>query len=184
MIQHADTILVVVLILAVLGPIGYFIYQSVFVYKSLLDGRPRRRFSRQTPLPSVSQVRRAWRIVERRRLANPGGHVWLTVDEFFSGNTDPASIAPNLLGPRSAPSLKVFRETLNRLMATPGVTDVRIQVQPDTERSEWPFSDTILVFTTLDADEISRLTRKLKPDEVATAPEQLSGSSAVRLWWD
>jgi hypothetical protein len=184
MIQHAETLILLVLAVAVFGPIAYFAYQSVFVHKSLLDGRPKRQWSRETPLPTPKAISKAWRIVDRLRTERPDGTALLAIDEFFNGNTDPASLAPNLHGLRRAPSFKVIQSTLKTLESTPGVTEVRIEVQPDGERDQWPFSDTVLVFTTLPTEHIARIAKRIRPDEVTLISESAPGSSTVRLWWD
>ena len=184
MIQHAESLLLLVLALATFVPIGYFIYKSVFVHRSIFDGREKHRLSRSSQLPSPRQVRRAWGNVRQRHAENSGGPAFLTVEEFFVGNTDPASIAPNLLGSRHAPSLKLIRNTLEEVSRHPDVSDVRIMVDPQGDDSQWPFSDTVLVFTTLTNIEVAPLVKRLKPTEVAAHPDAPSDHPAVHLWWD
>jgi len=55
----------------------------------------------------------------------------LSLEEFFDGNTDEHSIAPNAVG-YGHPGLRVFKEVLERIRSEDRVVDVRIEVH------EWP----------------------------------------------
>jgi len=58
----------------------------------------------------------------------------LSLDEFFDGNGDDSSIAPNMVG-YGHPGIDVFREVLHAIRARPEVVDVRIGVH------EWPYPE-------------------------------------------
>jgi len=58
----------------------------------------------------------------------------LSLDEFFDGNGDDSSIAPNMVG-YGHPGIDVFREVLSAIRDRPGVIDVRIGVH------EWPYPE-------------------------------------------
>lgn len=115
----------------------------------------------------------------------------VSLEEFFVGNDDGASIWCNIRNPISPD--RIF-DILKRLRDRNNVTDVVVLVtQYDGGEEEWPFSDTIYVITTADpADVLSWLDPEHTPDEhwLATKPQELKvlripeGMHAIGLWWD
>ena len=73
--------------------------------------------------------------LQRPGALSSSGATELTVslDEFFDGNDQDDSIAPNLM--KRHPGIRTFETTLRSILARPEVLDVRISIL------EWPFPD-------------------------------------------
>jgi hypothetical protein len=117
--------------------------------------------------------------------------VAVSLEEFFIGNDDPASIWCNLQSPLSPD--RIF-DILKGMRDRGNVADVFILVkQYDGGEEEWPSSDTVYVITPADPGEVlSWLDREYAPDEywLVTKPGELKklripdGMHAIGLWWD
>jgi hypothetical protein len=115
----------------------------------------------------------------------------LTLEEFFDGNSDEGSIACNLV---PHPGLGVFRSAFESLLQDPSVRDIRFPVLEWIEGLDWPFTDKVIVVTSLSPESIADRIKHLTPDEVgllddASIPsfEGLmipDGLRAVLIWWD
>lgn len=112
-----------------------------------------------------------------------------SIELFFEGNDDPASIAGNMPG---HPGLAVFRDCLMEIRAKPEVQDVLICLV-DFAEDEWPYTDTILVFTSASPEAVSEWVARIDPDAVdaglrysdsAGLPVCQPGMRPVYLWWD
>jgi hypothetical protein len=84
----------------------------------------------------------------------------VTLDEFFQGNDDPASIGYNL---PAAPTPAQFHALLSEIAARPEVADVRIEVKDMEDPDGWPATDTIWIITTASAETV----RTWFPDHLA-----------------
>ena len=114
----------------------------------------------------------------------------LTLAEFFDGNDVVGSIGCNL-SPTPTPS--EFRAILTAIAARPDVRDVRVQVTMFDD-PDWPFSDTVWVFTSADAATVaSWFEEPVAPDSVdegwqeGVAYEECAvptGTQPVSCWWD
>lgn len=87
----------------------------------------------------------------------------LTLEEFFNGNTNEYSIAPNQWG-FGRPPLAEMWKILSKIESTPNVAWVRIVLHDDTEIEECNeeetlnlYGDTIVLCTTSEPDEIENL---------------------------
>lgn len=122
--------------------------------------------------------------------------IFLTLDEFFNGNNDDASIAPNL-----DTKLKVseYYKTLKNIEndkdiqgAYAELKDVMIYENNQLNDNEWFYTDVIYFIGELTKEEIAKRVKKLQPDEVEyIVDERLSGLSKeykgkkiVYVWWD
>ncbi len=115
----------------------------------------------------------------------------VTLEEFFVGNDDGASIWCNL---DSAPSPDKVYGVLKGIRARDDVADVRIMVtQFDGGEEDWPFSDTVYFITSGSEDDVrSWLGEEYQPDEIESGnsfdrAERLpvpSGMQVVYAWWD
>jgi hypothetical protein len=116
----------------------------------------------------------------------------VTLEEFFEGNNDPASIGYNLPDP---PEPKEFYNLLADIRKRPGVADVRIEVQDLEDPDGWPSTDTIWVITTETPQEVrSWFPKRFSPDEVIEGFERSAqqvekysvpkGMRAVGLFYD
>jgi hypothetical protein len=114
----------------------------------------------------------------------------LTVAEFFDGNDSMGSIGCNLPGePRPGQFQVLFVEFASKAE----VKDIRVQVTAF-DVPEWPFSDTVFIVTSADADEVAGwFPEELAPDEVFEGfvdgqnyePYQVpDGWRVMGCWWD
>jgi hypothetical protein len=121
------------------------------------------------------------------------GPTLATLEEFFTGNGDPRSIAPGL---RGAIPLSRINATLHRLRDESGVAEVLVQVEPlEAGRypaGEWPVAGSVHVIATLDAAELDAMVEPLRAEpaigplpavELTSGAEAPAGSSEFALWW-
>ena len=113
----------------------------------------------------------------------------VSLEQFFDGNDDGGSIWCNL---ELAPEPADVRKVLEGIRARPDVHDVLILVTQWDGEGSWPFSDTVLIVTSADADAVeSWLGDDHRPDEIYpgapshaepyTAPQ---GVQVFSAWWD
>lgn len=111
----------------------------------------------------------------------------VTLEEFFDGNDDLSSFWCNL---ESQPqSMETIRAFLQNIRARSDVADLKILVtQFDDGPDEWPFSDTVLIDTDVDPEEVAGWFGEYAPDEVDFADREarkLSGfANCIFAWWD
>lgn len=122
--------------------------------------------------------------------------VFMTIDEFFDGNNDEASIAPNL-----ERKLKVseYYKTLKDLEDNPKVIDCFVKINEvmiyedgNLNDNEWFFSDMIYIIGDITKEEVREITKTLQPDEVeydqdgtfGDRDERYKNKSVVYIWWD
>jgi len=90
-----------------------------------------------------------------RRIAASGGALpLLTIDEFFVGNTEEDSLAPNQLG-YGRPSLEEMARRLIALAETPDVAWVRIQLHDDVNDGFDISASAVAICTSATTQEIS-----------------------------
>lgn len=89
----------------------------------------------------------------------------LSLEEFFDGNDCVGSIGCNLA---SEPDPAEFFRILKIIRTKPEVSDVRVQITcVDFPGEEWPYSDTIWLATSANADEVATwFPEHLAPSEV------------------
>ena len=96
--------------------------------------------------------------------------ILISVKEFFDGNNDIASIAPNLIEkPKISEYYKVFKELLENEKVENifvNIKDINIYENGKLENSEWFYSDIIYIVGKIDKQEVIIKTKKLKPSEV------------------
>ena len=114
----------------------------------------------------------------------------VSVERYFDGNDDEASIGCNLA---EHPGMDAFREILVGLAKRPDVEAVYALIaEVDPGDDYWPFTDTILVFGDIEADELRQVLGDLEPDEVGAASElgvtddlrSKHAAPALAAWWD
>lgn len=135
------------------------------------------------------------RITERvSRLGHPDDQdtprPLLDLEEFFAGNECIGSIGCNLPG---APTPREMYDVLQRIADRSDVADVRVQIT-QFDVPEWPFSDTVFIFTTATPDEVlAWFPEELAPDEtwdgfhpsVQYEPYSIpEGTRPIACWWD
>lgn len=127
-------------------------------------------------------------IRRHEELGAPGAPL-VSVEDFFTGNTDVASIGPNL---EEHPGVEAFAEVLRALRKKPGVHDVRVSItDPMLEDGDaWPFTDTVYVVGNVGVEDVAAWTVELQPDEVSEVePEDVPGldvgaGRVFAVWWD
>jgi hypothetical protein len=111
----------------------------------------------------------------------------VTLEEFFDGNDDLGSLWCNLSNPPE--SMTQVHMFLEMIRARADVTDLKILItQFDGSPDEWPFSDTVLIDTEVDPDDVATWFERYPPDEVEYGGHEvrrLSGfKDCVAVWWD
>ncbi len=101
----------------------------------------------------------------------------VSIERFFDGNDDAASIGGNLA---KHPGVEAFRDVLAGLRGRAGVRAVYAQIfEVDPGEEYWPSCDTVLVVGAIPATELRTAVRALKPDEVrAVEPDELPADVA------
>ncbi|MBX3409796.1 MAG: hypothetical protein KF859_07910 [Phycisphaeraceae bacterium] len=114
----------------------------------------------------------------------------VTIEEFFDGNDDLASIGCNL---DEHPGLAAFRDVCEKVRARPDVQDVRICIYETMEDAEdtWPYAEEILVITSADPDDVATWFESLDPSDIIEnetprplTPAPGAGMKAWLVWWD
>ncbi|HMU47870.1 MAG TPA: hypothetical protein PKC72_15975 [Chitinophagaceae bacterium] len=122
--------------------------------------------------------------------------VLLTIDEFFDGNNDESSIAPNL---EKKPPIATYYSILKAIAQNPKtfavfaeIKDVMIYDNGKLNDNEWFYTDIIYFVGDLTKEEIKEATKTLLPDEVEYENEsvikemglQYKNKKVVYIWWD
>jgi hypothetical protein len=135
--------------------------------------------------------------------AGAGGPVLpvVSVDDFFGGNWDEHSLAPNMVGYGRPPLHECYR-LLCDIRDRPDVQDVLVAIHetpyPDEPEDYdiWPDSDTVYVLTSCNPEEVARWAEPLKPNDIGetwscntgnkppAAPDLEPGMKVYALWWD
>ncbi len=122
--------------------------------------------------------------------------VLLTIDEFFDGNNDEASIAANLDAKRPMTEyykiLKELADNPKTIDAFVELKDVMIYDNGQLKDNEWFFTDIIYFIGDLTKEEIKEATKFLEPDEVEYDTEngiieldqKYKDKKVVYMWWD
>jgi len=164
------------------------------------------------PLGLISRLSRLFSRGKRKKLiekitaqydADDRSEVFPVVglDEFFDGNWDVSSVAPNIVG-YGHPGLAAFYRVLKEIRSKPNVQDVLMAIQECPYADEvydadlWPTSDTIYVLTSATKEELAQWAAPLKFNEIgegwscgtgikpASAPDLKEGMQVLALWWD
>lgn len=117
----------------------------------------------------------------------------VSIDDFFAGNSDDASIAANL-GDQH-PGVAKFHSVLRSIREEPWVQEVLVEIQEisDDTPSGWPYSDRVYIIATASMTVIEGLVRPLKPTLIDTgfahgvppaAPALRPGMTVYSVWWD
>ena len=122
--------------------------------------------------------------------------VLFTIDEFFDGNNDEASIAPNL---NKKPNIGEYCRILKDLSKRPKVIDAFVEIKEvmiydkgQLHDNEWFYTDIVYFVGDLTKEEVREATKSLLPDDVEYDIENRSGllsqkykgKKVVYVWWD
>jgi len=127
--------------------------------------------------------------------------VLVTIEEFFTGNADAGSIAPNLVpgDPNPVmrhPGVDEIGERLHAIRSRAEVADVLVDVMvewPEYPADEWPYAQGIHVITTASSETVDEWIDGLNADPCGlqadlegwiNPPEVPAGHHVVTIWWD
>lgn len=125
----------------------------------------------------------------------------VSLDDFFVGNRDRGSIAANAEPAAPYNTAAGWYEFLKSIRNRGDVHDVLVSItaikpHDDGTLRQWPYSDTIWVYTSFGRRELSKLLAPLQPNEVRNfsvpTPEwnlnpprpAPPGFAPFRIWWD
>jgi hypothetical protein len=119
------------------------------------------------------------------------GDAIVSLEDFFTGNTDRGSIGCNL--GKQQPAISQFYQVLREIRERPNVQNVFVRICEFDDAQSWPYSDTVYVLTSASLDEVSQWVQALMADEVndgwmygppPKAPPLKSGIMPYSVWWD
>jgi hypothetical protein len=118
----------------------------------------------------------------------PEKEVAVTMDDFFEGNNDMASIGVNLYPHQPGP--QEFYEVFKEIKALEKTEDIYVRIS-DAEEGEWFYTDAVYIVGNWTAEEIKEIVKDLKPDEIyegwmygkpVNIPQ--TNNKVLSLWWD
>ncbi|MFC5452238.1 hypothetical protein [Paenibacillus aestuarii] len=115
----------------------------------------------------------------------------ITINEFFSGNTDDFSIAANI---DNHPTVDEFQKDLNEIQLDNGIENILIEIT-DIDENQWPYSERIYIIGTIEKNELIMKLDVLEPTEVEEENSfvqstkskfnlQSNNSKIYSVWWD
>lgn len=115
----------------------------------------------------------------------------LSLDLFFDGNEDEASIACNL---EPHPGVANIASVLRAIRARADVQDVLVGISEVMSEDEWPFASHVYVLTSAPPDDWEDWAERLGTDPPSegwsqsgppvNVPPISRGARVVTLWWD
>ena len=111
----------------------------------------------------------------------------VSIERFFDGNDDEASIGCNLM---EHPGMDVFRDVLTGLLRREDVLAVYAQIaELDPGEGSWSFTDTVVVIGSISEGELRKAVSELQPTDVGSDGSfgviaQKHGGRALAIWWD
>jgi hypothetical protein len=111
----------------------------------------------------------------------------ISIERFFDGNDDAASIGCNLT---EYPGMDVFRDVLIGLLRRSDVQAAYAQIaELDPDEGSWPFTDTVIVIGSIPPDDLREAVSVLQPTDVGSDRDfselaQKHGGRALVVWWD
>lgn len=116
-----------------------------------------------------------------------------TLEEFFTGNGDPGSIAASL---RGAVPLSTFATVLHTLRARPDVAEVLVQIEPliagNYPAGSWPAAGSVRVVGAVGPDDLDAAVATLRPApalgplpvaKLADGRPAPAGAAEYAVWW-
>jgi hypothetical protein len=119
----------------------------------------------------------------------PEKEVFVSLEDFFDGNTDNESIGVNIYP--NPPSLKEFYETLLGIRQMDNTKSLLLRIA-DIDDQKWFYSDTVFISGNYTLTQIKKMFRNLKPDEIYEGfmydkPSNIPKTEATKIyciWWD
>jgi hypothetical protein len=140
-------------------------------------------------MPSPLKILRA-EIVRQQSTLQPDDMPLVSLELFFGGNADLASIGCNL---DDHPGIEKFRDTFLRIESRTDVDTVLVAISEVMEDDEWPFSDTVIIVTSAPLDDVRSWVADLEPSDVlepddypvTNLPKPVPpGMRHLAVWWD
>ena len=131
--------------------------------------------------------------IEAQGLPSGGGPLPIvSLEDFFLGNSDYASIGCNL---SNSPGPQAFFKKLRAIRSHDSVQDIFVEVNEvvKDDPETWPFSDRIYVLSSSTVDQVRSWLAPLEPDDVSEgwangepliAPSLRPGVKVYAAWWD
>jgi len=182
LIQNGETVVVLALVLSIPAALGV-LYLRDRARRSLHKAR--------RSMSDPAAVRRVRELVAAR--CNSSGYALLSRAEFFDGNHDTGSLAPNLSLHQGPKDLERFAAVLEGIGSRAAVSDVLVEASNDSGPDEWPVSEAVYVLTGAALDEVRKWLAPLRPDSVIEGtwhgtgldfPELPEGARVCCAWWD
>ncbi len=123
-------------------------------------------------------------------LGYPENEILVTLDDFFEGNNDSASIGVNIYPHQPPPSY--FYSKFKEISQLDSVDNIYVRIA-DTEDGNWAYTDVVYIITTLAKVDLQQLLTDLQPDEIyedwmydkpINAPELTNNFKVYSIWWD
>jgi hypothetical protein len=136
----------------------------------------------------VNKKERIFKKIES--LGFPDKEIVVSLDDFFDGNDDYASIGPNIY--ENQPSPQEFYDTFKELIVSKDADEILVRIS-DVEGLDWPFTDVVYIISSQPLDDIKEKVTHLQPDEIydgwmygkpVNAGDVPSGKKVYSLWWD
>ncbi|RSD27811.1 hypothetical protein [Mesobacillus subterraneus] len=116
----------------------------------------------------------------------------VSLEDFFTGNTDEGSIGCNLL---EHPGIDTFNNILWKIRGQENVQDVLVEIMEiEDDENYWAFSERLYILTSAEQDTVECWVNVLEPSEVddegyifgipPLAPELRDGYKVYSVWWD
>ncbi len=116
----------------------------------------------------------------------------VSLEDFFTGNNDLGSIGCNL---DKHPGLLKFYGILRAIRERPEVQAVLVTIYEvdEDDKSKWPFSERVYVYTSATPEQLREWAAELHADEVEegfvggappAAPSLKPNMKVLSLWWD
>ncbi len=111
----------------------------------------------------------------------------VSIERFFAGNDDAASIGCNLV---DHPGIDLFRSVLTGLLKRSDVNAVYAKIaELDPGPDCWPFTDTVIVIGSIRSEDLQKALSPLHPTDVGLdrSFKKLAlshGGQSLVAWWD
>ena len=155
--------------------------------------------TKKNPMKSPIDVVKRDALVKKYDLMNFAGNkhmVLLSIDEFFDGNNDEASIAPNI---SVKPEMAQYYKVLKTLSKHPKIVDAFVEIKDvmiyddgKLHDNDWFYTDVAYFVGDLTKEEVREAVKSLLPDEVeydtdnriSNFKSEYKDKKIVFVWWD
>jgi len=138
----------------------------------------------------ITSDKRAELLKRIKKEGFPNKEVFVSVKDFFDGNNDVGSIGVNLYP--NQPPLKKFYDTLIAIEQDIKTEILLVRIA-DIDDTEWFYADTVYISGDYSLNDVKKLFKQLKPDEIfegkmfdkpSNIPPIESDNKDYCVWWD